>query len=98
MEEFKRGRVPYILCEGCGHRFFYVRDRCPKCHGRKLNVELSSGEGTVYSITEFNGVFYGIVEMKEGFRLYTNFRGEVKIGDKVKAIPGKGRPEFERVA
>ncbi|AWR98527.1 Zn-ribbon domain-containing OB-fold protein [Metallosphaera hakonensis] len=95
-EEFKSGKIPYIHCS-CGHNFFYPRDRCPKCHGSSLEVRISSGEGTVFSFTEFGQGVYAIIEMKEGFRLYANVRGKVKIGDKVRVIPGNGRPEFEKV-
>ncbi|BBL47002.1 Zn-ribbon domain-containing OB-fold protein [Metallosphaera sedula] len=94
MESFKEGKIPYLHCLDCGHNFFYPRDRCPKCHRGKLESRLSSGRGVIFSYTEFQGGVYAIVEMEEGFRLYANVREKVRIGDRVVAVPGKGRPEF----
>lgn len=93
---FNEGRIEYLHCEECGHNFFYPRDRCPRCHGNRLERRTSSGNGKIFSYTEFQGGIYAIVEMDEGFRLYANVRDKVKIGDRVRAVQGKGRPEFVR--
>jgi uncharacterized OB-fold protein len=79
--------LPYIKCKSCGHVFFYPRDFCPRCNSRDLEVKISEGKGKVFSFTKFQGkkgeTIYGIVELDEGFRMYTNIFGDVDIGDEV---------------
>jgi Predicted nucleic-acid-binding protein containing a Zn-ribbon len=95
--EFKNGKVPYLHCGDCGHNFFYIRDSCPRCHGRNLSVMLSSGRGRVFSVTKFQGAIYAIVELDEGFRMYSNVLDDVKIGDRVEAVPGENKPVYRKV-
>lgn len=96
VEEFRRGRIPFLHCNDCGHNFFYVRDSCPKCHGRNLTVSLSEGKGRVFSVTKFQGKVYAIIELGEGFRMYSNVVDDVNVGDEVEAIPGDGKPLFRK--
>jgi len=80
-------KLPYIKCKSCGNVFFYPRDYCPKCNSKNLEIKVSKGEGKVFSITKFQGkkgdTYYGIVEMDEGFRIYSNIKNSLEIGDKV---------------
>ncbi len=88
LEMFESEKLPYIRCNKCGYVFFYPRDYCPKCGSKDLAVLESKGVGKVFSYTKFvnkdgKEVIYGIVELHEGFRMYTNFLEEVDIGDEV---------------
>jgi len=82
------GYLPYIRCRKCMNTFFYVRNLCPKCGSRDLEVLRSSGIGKVFSWTKIfrknDTSIYGIVELEEGFKIYCNFASDVEIGDKVK--------------
>ncbi|AEB95284.1 MULTISPECIES: Zn-ribbon domain-containing OB-fold protein [Metallosphaera] len=98
MESFREGKVPYLHCLNCKRNFFYPRDRCPNCHSSSLEVRVSSGKGKVFSVTEFQGKVYAIIEMEEGFRLYANVLDKVEIGEEVIAVKGDGRPNFKRVS
>ncbi|ARM75542.1 Zn-ribbon domain-containing OB-fold protein [Acidianus manzaensis] len=86
-EYFNEGKLPYILCKKCGTTFYYPKEFCPKCGSSSLEVKVSEGRGIVFSVTKFNDksgeVIYGIVQLKEGFRMYTNFLDAVNIDDEV---------------
>ncbi len=106
METFEREKLPYIRCNNCSYIFYYPRDYCPKCGSRKLEVLESNGLGKVFSCTRFfnkegKEIIYGIVELDEGFRIYTNFMSDIDIGDRVKVkfvkVNDKMVPVFERV-
>ncbi|BDC18830.1 zinc ribbon domain-containing protein [Acidianus sp. HS-5] len=81
------GKLPYIKCKSCGYVFFYPRDYCPKCDSKDLEIKVSKGEGKVFSITMFQSakgkIYYGIIELDEGFRMYANIEDDAEIGDKV---------------
>jgi uncharacterized OB-fold protein len=97
-------KLPYIKCKSCGYTFFYPRDYCPKCNSKDLEIKESVGEGRVFSVTKFQGkkgeTLYGIIEMKEGFRMYSNILDNVEIGDEVKVIfindDGRKIPFFKK--
>lgn len=78
---FERGELPYILCQSCGYAFYYCRDFCPKCASNSIVIRRSVGEGKVFSATRIhtkNGgkIAYGIVQLREGFRMYCNLDEE----------------------
>lgn len=89
-EYLNEEKLPYIECKKCGKRFYYPKYFCPNCGSEEFEVKVSSGRGKVFSFTKFKDkdeeVIYGIVELEEGFRMYTNFIGEVEIGDEVFAV------------
>jgi len=37
------------------------------------------------------------VELDEGFRMYSNVLDDVKIGDRVEAVPGENKPVYRKV-
>ncbi len=70
-------------CSKCGNLQFYPKPICVKCSSVELDWVESSGEGTIYSLTNINRVImnskefneevpYTIasIELKEGVRLY----------------------------
>jgi len=101
-------KLPYTKCKSCNKKFYYPRPLCPYCGSNDLEVLESSGIGKVFSLTIIprgeNNVVYGIVELDEGFRMYSNIitkQGKVDIGDKVRVIfidkSGVKIPFFEKI-
>lgn len=85
--------------------FYYPRNICPRCHSLDLELRESAGSGTVFSVTsllnkERQGTNYAIVELDEGFRLYSTVISDqpVDIGSrvflKVREINGSAYPFF----
>jgi len=74
-KNFLKGTMPYIKCFNCGKVYYYPRNNCPACGGENLEIMESSGNGTIYSYTEFNNGFYGIISFNEGFRAYMDISG-----------------------
>ncbi|MEM0374442.1 MAG: zinc ribbon domain-containing protein [Sulfolobaceae archaeon] len=95
------GRLPYIECESCSSRFFYPKEFCPKCGFNRFKVKVSSGVGRVFSFTRFQGksgtVVYAIIELEEGFRMYSNVLDDVNINDKVKVVFKGKIPYFIKI-
>ncbi|MDG6928553.1 MAG: OB-fold domain-containing protein [Nitrososphaerota archaeon] len=90
---FGRGELPYLRCGGCGHAFYYPRNLCPKCSSGELALAASSGKGKVFSCTRIKtrdparSPIYAIVELPEGFRMYTNVLADsAEIGDDVEVV------------
>jgi uncharacterized OB-fold protein len=103
---FEKGRLPYLSCNGCSHVFYYPRDACPNCGSKELDLHESSGKGYIFSYTTVHrkglkDSIYAIVQVEEGFRLYSNIlsSGEPKIDDRVvvtfKEVKGRRYPFFE---
>jgi uncharacterized OB-fold protein len=83
--EFENNAMPYTKCENCGNVYYYPRNLCPVCGSSNIEVKKSSGKGEIYSYTEFNGGFFGIISFKEGFRAYMDIQGEnPDIGKEIK--------------
>ena len=91
---FDSGKLPFIECTSCLHRFYYVRANCPKCSSGKIVVRASEGFGRIFSLTWIyrkNPVqkdSYAIIEMDEGFRLYSSLidSDHAEIEDRVSLI------------
>jgi uncharacterized OB-fold protein len=90
-ESFNSEKLPFLLCKKCGHKFYYPRTRCPKCFSEDLEIMISKGFGKIYTMTRFprleGSPVFGIIEMDEGFKLYTNILGRnPDVGVKVRII------------
>ncbi|MEM0074805.1 MAG: zinc ribbon domain-containing protein [Nitrososphaerota archaeon] len=93
---FDKGSLPYICCEACGNKFYYPRSLCPKCHSKQLRLCTSTGKGVIFSYTRINRkegqLIYAIIEMNEGFRMYSNVEGKnVDIGNEVQVYFSEAR-------
>lgn len=104
---FEQGVLCFIRCEDCPNVFYYPRDGCPRCGSVSLTLCESSGKGTVFSYTKVHrkGVsdaVYAIVELDEGFRLYTNIEDSPKlsVGSRVEVFmkdTNRGKMPFFRM-
>ncbi|QGA53645.1 nucleic acid-binding protein [Sulfolobus sp. E5-1-F] len=105
---FNEEKLPFIQCNKCGYRFYYPRVFCPKCHSSDIEVRFSKGHGKIFAMTKIyrkdgSHVVYGIVELEEGFRMYSNIveESQADIGKRVelifKEINGKKYPLFRVV-
>jgi uncharacterized OB-fold protein len=103
---FDRGVLCFIRCDDCSNVFYYPRDGCPRCGSVSLTLCESSGRGTVFSYTKVHrkGVpdaVYAIVELDEGFRLYTNIENsEPSVGSHVEVFmreTNRGKMPFFRM-
>lgn len=98
-------KLPFLRCRACSYTFYYTRDICPHCHSRDLEIMESKGLGTVFSVTtllnkEKQRTNYAIIELDEGFRLYSTVISDkpVEIGTRVSLkileIDGSSYPFF----
>nr|6HTJ_A Chain A, Nucleic-acid-binding protein containing a Zn-ribbon [Saccharolobus solfataricus]6HTJ_B Chain B, Nucleic-acid-binding protein containing a Zn-ribbon [Saccharolobus solfataricus] len=105
---FDENKLPFIQCNKCGHKFYYPRVLCPKCGSSDIEVRFSKGLGKIFAMTKVyrkdgSYVIYGIVELEEGFRMYSNIieESQADINRKVevifKEINGKKYPLFKTV-
>ncbi|QXJ34774.1 Zn-ribbon domain-containing OB-fold protein [Saccharolobus shibatae] len=103
---FNEEKLPFIQCKNCGHRFYYPRAFCPKCGSSDVEVRFSKGQGKIFAMTKIyrkdgSYVVYGIVELDEGFRMYSNIieGNQADIAKRVevifKEINGKKYPLFK---
>jgi len=101
-------KLPYTKCKSCNKRFYYPKIFISLRGLNDSEVLESSGIGKVFSLTIIpmseNNVVYGIVELDEGFRTYSNIitkQGKVDIGEKVRVIfvdkDGVKIPLFEKI-
>ena len=94
---FVSNKMPFIKCKMCGRNYYYPRTVCPFCGGSNIEIASASGTGEIYSCTEFNHGFYGIIKFQEGFGSYMDIDGNIvstgrKIHVKFKEIKGKVLP------
>jgi uncharacterized OB-fold protein len=72
---FEKGKLPYLRCVECGFSCYYPKSLCSSCKRGALEVMVSNGAGKVYSLTRSTHagkpVTYGIIELSEGFRMYS---------------------------
>lgn len=97
---FSKDVLPYIKCQHCGNIYYYPRDNCPFCGGSAIEIMQSSGKGEIYSFTEFNKGYYGIISLNDGFRVYMDISGNnpeigLEIHVKFKNINGNVLPYAE---
>jgi len=106
-KQFELGRLAYLECSACSHRFYYARTMCPRCFSPRISVSVSHGLGRVFSLTWIHGKepvekrSYAIIEMDEGFKLYSSLidASDADIGDRVQVVmlerDGKKIPYFK---
>jgi uncharacterized OB-fold protein len=99
-------------CNGCAHRWYFRRARCPRCASPDLAACVSEGRGTVVATTTIHrapaGAAIGevpfsiaLVDLDEGIRVMGRCTGSTGPGDRVAAqiqeeVDGKGVPFFKR--
>jgi uncharacterized OB-fold protein len=108
-KEFDLGRLPYLECSSCAHRFYYARTVCPKCFSPEIKMSASSGHGTIFSLTWIHGKdpaekrSYAMIAMDEGFKLYSSLVDsfDAEIDDRVQVVMleknGKKVPYFKKI-
>lgn len=92
------GKLLYQTCDDCSEVVFHPRALCPYCLSSNLSWTQSRGHGRIYSIsvqhvalrptdTPFTPRALGIIEMDEGFHLFSEVLADdpaaPKIGDRV---------------
>lgn len=92
-EELGRRRFMVPRCDECGKYIYPPRDFCPFCNSRRTEWVEVEGEGTLYAFTtnpeglHFAGKTVGIVELKEGFKVFSLINAsidELEVGQPVK--------------
>lgn len=93
-----RHELRYQQCRRCGRAVFFTRAVCPGCGSGDLELKLSRGAGTIYSLTvvrrdgqpffrERTPYIYALVDLDEGFRIaseiVTRDVDRVAISDRV---------------
>jgi uncharacterized OB-fold protein len=108
-KEFDLGRLPYIECSSCSHRFYYARTLCPKCFSPEIKISTSNGLGNIFSLTWIHGKdpaekrSYAMIAMDEGFKLYSSLVDsyDADIDDRVEVVMleknGKRVPHFKKI-
>lgn len=82
-EGLKGGRLLYLRCRHCGHRWLPAREACPRCLTAEPSWEESKGRGKVVSWVVYHLAYHEafkarlpydvtLVELDEGPRLLTN--------------------------
>jgi uncharacterized protein len=102
----KEHRLLFQRCEKCQEPVFQPRAFCPYCLSDRLRVEASNGTGEIYSFSVIHHATVpwfrarvpyavGIVELDEGYHMFTGFIcdavDELKIGKRVEV-------RFDRLA
>ncbi|AHC51444.1 DNA-binding protein [Sulfolobus acidocaldarius SUSAZ] len=90
-KHFERDELPYMYCKKCHTKFYYPRSVCHNCLSTDLEILISKGLGRIYAVTKFpkmeQSPVFGIIEMEEGFKFYTNVIGkDPKSGNRVKVV------------
>ncbi|MEM4912428.1 MAG: zinc ribbon domain-containing protein, partial [Metallosphaera sp.] len=85
-EYFQKNQLPYLECRNCGDKFFYPRTLCIRCHSSNLDIKVSKGLGKIFALTRIHKkdnkkVVYGIIELLEGFRMYSNIIEDNNVAD-----------------
>lgn len=87
--------IAYQRCTGCGHRWYFRRDFCPRC-GAGVPVEMqASGLGTIHAATLVTRApsealrphapyLIVLVDADEGFRLMAHAATHLGIGARVR--------------
>ncbi|BDB98751.1 Zn-ribbon domain-containing OB-fold protein [Saccharolobus caldissimus] len=94
-EMFERNELPFLECKRCGFRFYYPRIICPRCKSSDIELKVSNGLGKIFAMTRIhkkdgNIITYGIIELSEGFRMYSNIiedeNKKADINESVKVV------------
>ena len=108
-KEFDLGRLPFIECTSCSHRFYYPRTVCPKCFSPEIKISISVGFGTIFSLTWIHGKdpaekrSYAMISMDEGFKLYSSlvdsYNADIDDRVQVAMLEKNGRkvPFFKKI-
>lgn len=104
------GELRFQCCADCNHAQFFPRDHCLHCSSDRVEWQVSTGIGTVYSVTrveraptdEFRALApycIALVDMDEGIRLMAHADPALKIGDKARVAflfhNNRSLPRFE---
>lgn len=105
VDGLRRGELRYQACTACGKAQTLARSACTQCGATTLEWREAAGRGTVYSrtvVTRAPSAAWRalapytivIVELDEGCRVMGHARGDVAIGDPVRAefFEFDGRP------
>ena len=104
------GELRFQRCVDCNQVQFYPRGVCLHCGSENVKWKISSGVGTVFSLTRVerapNDVFralapytLALIDLDEGFRIMAHANPQLKIGDRVSATffnhDNRALPRFE---
>jgi uncharacterized protein len=104
------GELRFQCCKACNHAQFFPRDHCLHCGGDRIEWQVSTGIGTIYSITrveraptdEFRALVpyaIALVDLGEGVRIMVHANAALKIGDKARVTffshNNRSLPRFE---
>ena len=85
-EATKNHQLTYQTCDKCNTVIFYPRRHCTACGSLETTVNVSQGQGTVYTFTvivqsrhpafaELGAYAIAYVDLDEGFRMMSNIVG-----------------------
>lgn len=88
-------------CAKCGTYWFPRRQVCPGCLADRLEEEVLSNQGEVYSYTKLHVVSQGFdkpltiayIDFPEGVRVCGQVEGEIEIGSRVEVAYGNIRTD-----
>ncbi len=90
-EGLEAGELRYQHCPSCDAAVFYPRVLCPSCGSDSLQWKVSSGIGTVYSMTVVRASegprYVSLIDLDEGFRMMSRVEPDpaaASIGDRVR--------------
>ena len=96
----KERRLTVQHCVACDRLVFYPREFCPHCLSSEMEWVEVGGKGRVHTYTVIRQAahpyfqeqvpyLYGVVELDEGPRMYTNFLMDIdaiEVGQRVEAV------------
>ncbi|MEE8303080.1 MAG: OB-fold domain-containing protein [Candidatus Tectomicrobia bacterium] len=93
-EATKRHELTYQTCNKCNTVIFYPRRHCTSCGSTETTLNVSKGEGSVYTFSvivqsrhpafaELGPYAIGYIDLDEGFRMMSNIVG---VGDPLNDI------------
>ncbi|MGX1787108.1 Zn-ribbon domain-containing OB-fold protein [Bosea sp. NPDC055332] len=101
------GQLLLQHCQGCGHVFFYPRNRCPECWSAELENKPSCGRGEIHTFSivhrgvdaafraQGTAVAMAVVKTEEGPQVITRIVADdlsgVAIGQTVTLYAGNDR-------
>ena len=100
-ESTKQGVLQFQHCQSCGHTWYPIGPRCPKCLSDNYEWKPASGRGKVLTYTIFHQVYnaafkedvpynVAIIELEEDVRMFSNIVGisndEIEVGMEVEVV------------